>query len=110
MGARREGRVCGSGKLLDSSGYPEQVKEKKAMTLNTQSRVSLNTHNRTVVNEVLTLESDKNENVSRALPDPSVKSMTLENTLLRQLYPDTHQATAYVPTGPLDATEETQAA
>src|SRR5260370_16365414 len=102
MGARREGRVCGSGKLLDSSGYPEQVKEKKAMTLNTQSRVSLNTHNRTVVNEVVTLEIDKNGSVSRALPDPSMKSMTLENTLLRQLYPDIRVATANVPTDPLN--------
>src|SRR5258708_27966776 len=78
------------------------------MTLNTQSRVSLNMHNRTAVNEVVTLEIDKNGNVSRALPDPSMKSMTLENTLLRQLYPGIQVATVNVPTDPLDAWEETQ--
>src|SRR5260370_30519028 len=100
MGARREGRVCGSGKLLDSSGYPEQVKEKKAMTLNTQSRVSLNTHNRTAVNEVVTLEIDKNGNVTRALPDPPMNTRTLANTLLRQLYPDIAVATVNVPPAP----------
>src|SRR5436190_302832 len=77
-----------SRKLLDSSGYPEQVKEKNAMTLNTQNKNPKNAESRTRMDEVLMLEIDKNGNVSHVLADSWVKPMTLKNTLLRMLYPN----------------------
>ena len=78
------------------------------MTLNKQSRVSLNTHSGASANEVVMLEIDKNGNVSRTLTDPSAKPATLENTLLRALYPGIRVAIINVPTDSLDAWQETQ--
>jgi hypothetical protein len=78
------------------------------MTLNKQSKASINAESKTSMDEVVMLEIEKNGNVSRVLADSSVKPLTLKNTLLRRLYPEIRVIIVTVPTDPLDAWEETQ--
>jgi len=66
---------------------------------------SSNKTNKFSIEQVVTLDIDSNGNVSQRLTNLET---TLENTLLNALYPGIRVAVVNVPTGPLDAYEESQ--